>query len=188
MDRPTAGLVLAAGAGTRFGGPKGLARTPDGRPWVGLAVDALRGGGCGPVLVAVGAEADEVGALVLPGVQTVPVADWADGLAATVRAGLAAAAATDAGALLIVTVDTPDLPDAAVHRIRSLAAPDALAQAVYDGRPGHPVLVGRDHWGPLAADLEGDRGAGPYLRAHGAVGVECADLWSGADIDRRPHP
>lgn len=185
MDRSTAGLVLAAGAGTRFGGPKGLARTPEGRPWAALAVAALRAGGCHPVMVTVGAAGDEVAALLPADAVVVRVADWAEGLAASVRAGLAAAAHTDADALAVVTVDTPDLPAAAVARIRALAAPGALVQAEYGGRPGHPVLLGRDHWAPLAVELAGDRGAGPYLRAHGATRIACDDLWSGADVDHR---
>jgi CTP:molybdopterin cytidylyltransferase MocA len=181
----TAGLVLAAGAGTRFGGPKGLARDADGVPWVARAVRMLQDAGCAPVLVAVGAAADEVTALVPPGAQAVPVAAWTEGLSASVRAGLDSARASAAVALLIVPVDTPDMPDAAVRRVLSHTRSDALVQATYNGRPGHPVLVGRDHWAALTDDLTGDRGAGPFLRAHGGQRVECADLWSGEDIDVR---
>lgn len=181
----TAGLVLAAGAGTRFDGPKGLARSADGTPWVVAAVRLLQAAGCAPILVAVGASAAEVTALLPDEARPVPVPDWASGMSAAVRRGIAAASATPAQALLIVTVDTPDMPDAAALRIRARASASALVQADYDGRPGHPVLIGRDHWADLSGDLRGDRGAGPYLRAHGAERVDCGDLWSGADIDRR---
>ncbi|MFT4211715.1 MAG: nucleotidyltransferase family protein [Microbacterium sp.] len=184
-DHRTAGLVLAAGAGTRFGGPKGLARTADGEPWVERAVRMLTDAGCAPVLVTVGAAAAEVAAL-LPGAAiAVPVADWADGLSASVRAGLSAVWGMAADSALVVAVDTPDMPAAAARRILAQASSTALAQAVYDGRPGHPVLIGRTHGPALAAALSGDRGAGPYLRAHHAVRVECGDLWSGADVDSR---
>ncbi|MWC00434.1 nucleotidyltransferase family protein, partial [Agromyces sp. MMS17-SY077] len=64
----------------------------------------------------------------------------------------------------------------------------ALARATYRGLPGHPVLLGRDHWAPLAAALHGDRGAGPYLVAQGALAVECGDLATGADRDRPGGP
>jgi CTP:molybdopterin cytidylyltransferase MocA len=186
-----AGLVLAAGAGSRFGGPKGLARTADGEPWVARAVSALREGGCGDVLVAVGAAADEVAALVPPGVTVVRVDDWAEGMSASLRAGLLAGAATGADAVLVVTVDTPDLPASAVTRVRerggSRAVPPvaALVQATYDGRPGHPVLIGRDRIPAVVASLHGDRGARAFIRAHGGMEVDCGDLWSGADVDRR---
>jgi CTP:molybdopterin cytidylyltransferase MocA len=70
------GLVLAAGAGTRFGGPKALAREPDGTPWIALAVRMLRAAGCDPVLIALGASADEARPLVPAGAQVVIVPDW----------------------------------------------------------------------------------------------------------------
>lgn len=201
MDSPDpsiAALVLAAGAGTRFGGPKGLARTAAGQPWVDRAVRTLQAAGCGHVLVAVGASAPEVTALLPPGSRAVAVPDWSDGISASVRAGLAAATDTAARALVMVTVDIPDLPVSAVRRVVSVGRGHAggspglahgLAQAVYRGRPGHPVLLGRVHWEPIAASVSGDRGARPYLVAHGGVEVECGDLWSGEDVDtpaRRP--
>jgi CTP:molybdopterin cytidylyltransferase MocA len=67
------------------------------------------------------------------------------------------------------------------------AAPGAasLVRATYDGRPGHPVAIGRDHWELVAASVHGDSGANRYLSTQGAVAVECADLWDGADIDTR---
>ncbi|HBS76015.1 MAG TPA: hypothetical protein DEB55_16780, partial [Microbacterium sp.] len=80
---PIVGLVLAAGAGTRFGAPKGLARDAAGTPWLVRAVQALSRGGCDRVLVAVGARGDEVAGLVPAGAEVVHVADWAAGLSAT---------------------------------------------------------------------------------------------------------
>jgi CTP:molybdopterin cytidylyltransferase MocA len=167
--------VLAAGAGTRFGGPKGLARTTAGEPWVRRAVTMLAAAGCDDVLVAVGARGDDVAALVPPSARVVTVPRWADGLSATLLAGLDAVAAppdggTPVDALVVTPVDTPEAPPAAVVR-------------VLGGRPGHPVLLGRDHWDGVRATLTGDTGAGRYLAAHGALDVECGDLWSGDDID-----
>jgi len=184
-EPPVAGLVLAAGAGSRFGGPKGLARTAEGEPWVVRAVRMLRDGGCTEVAVAVGAAADDVAALVPAGATVVRVLDWETGLSASLRAGIEAIAAP--ARILIVTVDTPDLPAAAVARVREAAGgrDDALAQATYGGAPGHPVLLGPAHTAAVAASVAGDRGARPYLAAHGALEVECGDLWSGADVDHR---
>ena len=181
------GLVLAAGAGSRFGGPKVLAREADGTPWVELAVRMLRAAGCAPVLVALGAAADEARGLVPADADIVIVEDWSEGLSASLRAGLAAASVLSAEAVLITPVDTPGAtPDAAARVISRADEPlsAALARAVYAGRPGHPVLIGRDHWDVLAAALSGDGGAGAYLSQHGAVMVECGDLWSGEDVDR----
>ncbi|WP_150953731.1 NTP transferase domain-containing protein [Microbacterium testaceum] len=179
------GLVLAAGAGRRFGGPKALARTPAGTPWVALAARALREGGCHDVTVVLGAEADAAAVLVPAGVSIVRAADWASGVAASLRAGLAAVASGPALSVVVLPVDTPEVPPAAVARVVRRFGADALVQATYDGAPGHPVLLGRDHWGPLAAAIRGDIGARPYLIAQEAQLVECGDLWSGADRDER---
>jgi CTP:molybdopterin cytidylyltransferase MocA len=187
MDAPAlAGLVLAAGAGTRYGMPKALARDAAGVPWVVRAVTTLRAAGCGPVVVALGAAADEAEALVPPGALVERVPGWAEGLSTTLLGGLARLGDGDAEQALVVPVDVPDLPVAAAVRVARAGADardDALVQAVYAGVPGHPVLLGRAHWRELAAGLAGDRGARPYLRAHGALEVDCADLWSGADVD-----
>lgn len=180
------GIVLAAGAGTRFGGPKGLARDDRGRPWVERAVHTLRDAGCAPVIVVVGAEADAVAALVPTGAVVVHAPDWADGLSASVRAGLTAARATAAEAALLVPVDVPELPASACRRVMAGAGPHALRQARYADAPGHPVLVGCDHVPALTASLDGDRGAGAYLRENEAEAVDCADLWHGDDVDHRP--
>jgi CTP:molybdopterin cytidylyltransferase MocA len=140
------------------------------------------------VLVALGASADQASALVPGEAQVVVVDGWREGLSATLRAGLAAAAARSADAVLITPVDTPDAPtDAAVRVLERAGTPliRALARASYSGRPGHPVLIGSDHWDALREELSGDAGAGAYLSAHGALEVECADLWPGADVDRR---
>lgn len=178
-----AGIVLAAGAGTRAGGPKALRRDADGMPWLHRAVTALRGGGCDPVLVVLGADAERARALV-PAEARVVVADaWAEGLSASLRAGLAAAP-REVTVVVLTLVDLPRLPVAAVERL--LAAPlepATLRRATYDGRPGHPVVIGRDHWEAAAASADGDRGAGRYLRDHGAESVDLSGVWDGADDD-----
>ncbi|MBB2977166.1 CTP:molybdopterin cytidylyltransferase MocA [Microbacterium endophyticum] len=178
------GAVLAAGAGTRFGGPKALARSDDGVPWLVQVVAALTDGGCTKVGVTLGAERDAAGELVPPRAQVLEVPQWSSGLSASVRTALEAAEVAEAVAVIICTVDTPDLPAAAVARVVAGARESSLAQAVYDGRPGHPVLIGRDHFAAVQERLSGDTGAGHYLRAHDAHRVECGDLWSGLDIDR----
>lgn len=182
--------MLAAGAGSRFGGPKALAREPDQITWLSLAVRMLRDAGCEEVLVTLGAASEEAIALVPSGAQVVVVDRWADGLSASIRAGIAAASALPADAVLITPVDTPGAPAAAARRVceRAFAAASpsaALARAVYFGVPGHPVLIGRDHWAGLTEALTGDTGAAAYLARSGALNVDCADLWSGQDLDRR---
>lgn len=180
------GLILAAGGGLRFGAPKALARTGDGEPWLAHAARALADGGADPVIAVLGAAADSARALLPPGVRDVVADRWADGIAASLDAGLAALDDLPASAVVVTLVDLPELPAAAVRRMLE-AADDrrTLRQAVYGGRPGHPVVLGRDHWAPLRAALSGDHGARRYLAAHGVEEVECGDLWSGEDVDRR---
>ncbi|MFG6503542.1 NTP transferase domain-containing protein [Microbacterium sp. P05] len=181
------GIVLAAGAGTRFGGPKALARTAGGESWLTLAVEALTDGGCDEVVVVVGAGADAAAALVPSSARTVIAADWGAGMSRSLRAGLDAA--RGARAVVVVPVDTPELPASAVERVIAAAGiadlRSALVRARYDGRPGHPVLLGSVHWPALTAELVGDAGAGSFLDGRPVTDVECADLWSGRDLDRR---
>jgi CTP:molybdopterin cytidylyltransferase MocA len=143
------------------------------------------------VFAVVGARGPEVAAL-LPAsssAQVVVAEEWANGMAESLRAGLAAAVASDCTACLILLVDMPDLPEAVLQRVFERGvnggeiSADTLRQAVYQGRPGHPVLVGRSHWAALVRDLSGDRGARAYLAAHGVEEVECSDLYDGHDID-----
>ncbi|MBO3103447.1 nucleotidyltransferase family protein [Cellulomonas fengjieae] len=178
------GLVLAAGAGTRHGGPKALVST-----WLADAVDLLLDGGCAHVVVVLGAAADEARPLVPDDERvTAVVADrWADGLGESLRTGLARATGD---AVVVTLVDLPGTPVTVVERLTSAWDRQTLRQAVYGGRPGHPVLIGADHWTPLADALTADRGARDYLVAHGVVEVECADLHDGLDEDvsRTPGP
>lgn len=177
MPVMTLGVVLAAGAGSRYGSPKALAEN-----WLQRAVSALAAGGVGEVLVALGAADVPVPRPATP----LWVPDWADGLSATVAAAIhAAQSKPGVEAVLLHTVDTPDVGPAVIERVlRSNAA--GLTRAVYRGRPGHPVVVGRAHWHALLDELSGDVGAGPFLEAHpDLVRVECSDLASGVDIDAR---
>ncbi|MFC5012776.1 nucleotidyltransferase family protein [Nocardioides plantarum] len=186
----TAGVLLAAGGGSRMGTPKALVRDPDGTSWLLRSIDVLREAGCDHLLVVLGAAADEARALLpdpLPDDLRVVVADdWATGMAASLSTGLSALQHDDGEVALITLVDLPDVGADVARRVLAVAAgPDSLARATYDGRPGHPVLMGREHWFPAAATVEGDAGAKDYLREHGCVGVECGDLASGRDVDSR---
>lgn len=173
------GIVLAAGAGSRAGGPKALMRLPDERSWIAVACGTLLDGGCTRVLVVLGAMARLARPLVPADdrVAIVEAPDWEHGMSASLRAGLAGASGD---AALITLVDLPDLPTAVVER---LLATGGLAQAVYGGRPGHPVLMPAGDWAGAAATLHGDRGAREYVVAHGVTEVECGDLWHGHDRD-----
>jgi CTP:molybdopterin cytidylyltransferase MocA len=190
----TLGVLLAAGAGRRMGGPKALLRDGSGVPFVDRAVGRLLDGGCDGVTVVLGAAADEVRALLdeagwsQDDAVTVVVADaWAEGMGASLRAGLTAVAAApvQVTAALVSLVDLPDVGDDVVRRVLgSGAGEDVLARASYAGVAGHPVLLGRGHWAGVAAVASGDRGARDYLRGRDVRLVECGDLATGRDVDR----
>jgi molybdenum cofactor cytidylyltransferase len=171
-----AGLVLAAGEGRRFGGPKQLALV-DGRPLVEHAVEAVTAV-LDRVVVVLGARAEEVrrGAD-LHGSEVVVCPDWAEGMGASVRCGLAAL--TGAERVLVAVADQPGLTPAAV---RAVLATGGSARAVYDGRPGHPVVLGPDLLA-RAGELRGDTGFRDLLS--GVPAVECGHLGDWWDIDTR---
>lgn len=170
-----AGVVLAAGAGTRFGMPKVLAGQGE---WLANAVGALAGGGCGDVVVVLGAA---VVAVPAPA-RAVVAENWSDGMSASLRAGLAAVAG--APVVVLTLVDTPDVGADVIARVLAAAGPTGLARAVYDGRPGHPVVIAARFWPQLSATLSGDQGARRFLAGRAdVVTVECGDLATGADID-----
>ncbi|MBU8818097.1 nucleotidyltransferase family protein [Mycolicibacterium goodii] len=175
-----AGVVLAAGAGTRFGMPKVLAAEGE---WLKAAVQALVGGGCAHVIVVLGAAVVDVP----EPARAVVATDWSDGLSASLRTGIEAAAQTGADLVALHLVDTPDIGGDVVARVVAAAAETGLARAVYDGRPGHPVAIARRHWPELLRVVHGDEGAKLFLRGRtDVVAVECADLATGHDIDVNP--
>jgi molybdenum cofactor cytidylyltransferase len=173
-----AGLVLAAGGGSRFNGngSKLLAEL-DGRPLLEHAVRAQTAvAALERVVVVLGAWAAEVRAAVAFGrAEPVVCAGWADGQAASLRCGVAALG--DAERVLVTLGDEPGVTPAVIERL--LGAPPA-SRATYRGRPGHPVVLGPAQLAAVAA-LDGDTGARALLR--GGREVECADLADGRDVD-----
>ncbi|GIG40481.1 nucleotidyltransferase family protein [Cellulomonas phragmiteti] len=185
MPEDLLGVVLAAGAGTRMGRPKALCATPAGAPWLRLAHDALAGGGCTRVRVVLGAGAGAARPLVPAGAEVVVATRWQRGLGASLAAGLDGLGPGSPTVAVVVTlVDLPDLDARAVARVTAGAVrPGDLRRATFATGPGHPVLIGRDHWAPLRSHLDGDAGARAYLRSHPPVDVDCTDLPGGLDRD-----
>ncbi|MDN5894983.1 MAG: nucleotidyltransferase family protein [Nocardioides sp.] len=175
------GLLLAAGAGRRMGTPKALVDD-----WLERSVETLHDGGCVEVTVVLGAAVDEaVERLEGLAVATVVAEDWADGMGASLRAGLASTDA-DHSAVLVTLVDLPDVGADVVRRVLADSVTAASrSRATYDGEPGHPVLIGRDHWAGVIETATGDKGARAYLAGRPVDLVECGDLATGRDVDSR---
>jgi molybdenum cofactor cytidylyltransferase len=175
-------VVLAAGAGRRFGGRKQLAGLR-GRPLLEHALAAAAAGPGETTVLVLGADADEVErGIELGGAAVVRCPDWERGQGASLRAGLAALG-PEVAAALVTLGDEPFVAPAASRRLVAARRSGLAAlRATYGDRPGHPVLIER----PLFETL---RAAAPevnpaaLLREAGVEAVECGDLGDPADVD-----
>jgi molybdenum cofactor cytidylyltransferase len=179
----SAGLILAAGAGTRFGGTKQLAQLR-GRPLLEYAVETMLAvPALDPVIVVLGHAADEILRSVELGEADVVIArDWADGQSASLRRGLAAAGHADA---VVVTLgDQPFItPQVIAGALDHLEGYDAV-RCTYGGVPGHPVVLGRPVL-DAAGELAGDQGARELLSSFRVKQWEAGHLCSAVDVDTR---
>ena len=159
-----AAVVLAAGAGTRFGGAKQALLLP-------RVLARLREARVDDVVVVLGAHEVEA-----ENVRIVRCEEWVRGPGASLRCGLEALA-PDVEAAVVCLADGPNLSPAAVERVVGTwrhAETDVVA-ASYEGVRGHPVVLGRSAW-----SLVPDEGARPLA----AELVSCDDLGPPGDVDR----
>jgi CTP:molybdopterin cytidylyltransferase MocA len=177
-----AGLILAAGAGTRFGEQTKQLAKLRGRPLLSYAVESMLA--VPPlerVVVVLGHDAEAIRAGVDFGdAETILCEDWARGQGFSLRAGVAALDGADA--VLITLGDQPFItPQVIAGALDHLEDHDAV-RAVYGGRPGHPVVLGRS---VLAAvpELEGDAGARELLARFRVRRWEAGHLASATDVD-----
>jgi CTP:molybdopterin cytidylyltransferase MocA len=163
-----AAVVLAAGAATRYGGPKQRELLP-------AVLTALSEAAVSQVVVVEGAWSLERGANEVHEVTLVHCAEWADGPGASLRCGLAALG-DDVTHALVVLADGPELDPRAVARVVDAAGETPVLAAAYDGSRSHPVLLARSAW--QTVPLEGGRALEPVL-------VDCSDLRPPGDVDYR---
>jgi CTP:molybdopterin cytidylyltransferase MocA len=185
-DAVVAGVVLAAGAGRRLGGPKALVRL-GGELLVERAVRLASDGGCRPIIVVLGSHADEVIEQAdLGDARPVVAADWAAGMGSSLAAGVDAAEALGCQAVAIILVDQPRVGPAALQRLTAAWAQGAVAAvATYDRQPRNPVVLDRSVWAEVRDAVRGDNGARDWLRANPdrVVDVACDGTGDPVDID-----
>jgi CTP:molybdopterin cytidylyltransferase MocA len=201
-----AGVLLAAGEGSRFGQPKALVEL-NGQTLAERGANVLRAGGARPILVVTGAVPIE-----LDGTHIVYNPEWRTGMGSSLRAALRALTGTgtgistgtgagastgtgvadgadlgcDIGAVVVALADQPLVGAEAVARLIAAYRDGAsVAVAAYGGRPRNPVLLAREHWAEVVAMATGDQGARAFLRARPDLVtlVECGDTGRPDDID-----
>jgi molybdenum cofactor cytidylyltransferase len=172
-----AAVVLAAGQSSRMAPRhKLLVQDATGRAMVARVVDGVLASRARPVLVVTGHRADEVkAALAGRPVTFVTAPDYAEGLSASLRAGLAAVPASTAAALVVLG-DMPLVTAATIDRLIDSYDPDegrTIVAPSHNGELGNPVLWDRRHF-PAMMALTGDRGARALLRQHAEAVAEIA--------------
>jgi CTP:molybdopterin cytidylyltransferase MocA len=182
-----AGVLLAAGQGSRFGRPKALVEL-GGQTLAERGVTLLRAGGTDPVLIVTGAA--EVELRPEHQARTVYNGEWRTGMGSSLRAALRALTELEAGpeigAVVVALADQPLVGAEAVGRlIAAYRAGADVAVAAYGGKPRNPVLLAREHWPEVIATATGDQGARAFPRARPELVtlVECGDTGRPDDID-----
>ncbi len=156
MATRAAGVILAGGAGTRFGGPKAFARLPDGRTFLAACADALVAGGAAPVVATLppGAETPAP-----DGVIAVPLPDAGLPMFESLACGLARLLPDSSWERVVVLpVDHPLVRPATVRAL-AVAVGEAAIPA-YRGKHGHPVALAR----AVAERVASGELGGPTLR------------------------
>jgi molybdenum cofactor cytidylyltransferase len=189
--RRIACIVLAAGGSRRLGFPKQLVRRRA-RSLLAHAVVAARGAlPLSPLIVVLGAQVLRLRLVVRRAAPKVVVAynaRWADGLASSLNAGLAAVP-SGVSSILVTLVDQPSVDERALVRLLNAwrRRPGVAAAAAYSGRSGVPAVLPRRYWRAIRA-LRGDAGARALLRGGEITAVEMPeaelDIDTPADVGR----
>ncbi|MEZ5853770.1 MAG: molybdopterin-binding/glycosyltransferase family 2 protein [Hyphomicrobiaceae bacterium] len=174
-----AALVLAAGRSTRFGPSNKLLADLDGAPVVSHSVKAVLASRARPVLVVTGHMADQVRATLTDlDITFVESPDYRDGIAASLKAGLAALPKGIDG-VLVALGDMPGITGDDIDRLIAGFAPKegrSIVVPVHGGKRGNPVLFAA-HLIPEMAEVAGDMGAKQVI-GHHAEEVAEVDLGS----------
>ena len=179
-------VLLAAGAGSRFGGGKLLAPY-GGRPLIEATLLGLREAPVDEIIAVVGKDAERLRGVCSPyGIRIVENPNWTEGISSSVRAGLLACG-PKARAAVVALADQPLVGSEAVGRlVKAFERGAEVAVATYDGRRRNPVLFARGVWPLLMRELSGDEGARAVLARHPeltTMEVPSDDVADPTDVD-----
>jgi nicotine blue oxidoreductase len=171
------GIILAAGSGSRMGGPKATIEIA-GQRLVDRAVSVFHDGGIKDVYVVLGAWQGEV-----PDAQVLINPDWQTGMGSSLQVGLEAILKNpEYSAVIISLVDLPGMTAAAIAEVAD--ASHEIVIGTFDGKPGHPVKFARKYWREIMESATGDFGARNFLKERDDVFYISLDqLATGKDID-----
>ena len=178
-------IVLAAGAGSRFGGGKLLAPL-GGRTLIEATLNGLREAPVDETIIVVGSEGERLRSVSTAyGARVVENPCWAEGMSTSVRAGLAACS-PGSRAAVVALADQPLVGSEAVERlVEAFEGGARVAVATYGGKQRNPALFAREVWPLLEREMSGDRGARAVLTRHPDLVTEvaCDDVADPADVD-----
>ncbi len=184
-NRNVAAVILAAGRSTRMGGPNKLLAELGGKPLVRIVTEQALESKASNVIVVTGHQAEEVQkALQGLRVKFVHNPDFAEGLASSVKTGIAAVPENADGAVICLG-DMPLISAHLIDRLIEAFAPDRgnlIAVPVSDGRRGNPVLWSRRFFNELMT-LDGDIGARHLIAKHSEAVAEVPVEGHGAFLD-----
>lgn len=186
MRSGVSAVVLAAGAGSRFGGGKLLAWFR-GRPLIEATLLGLRGAPVDEIIVVAGRDRGELRRVceAYEPVRLVENLEWAAGMSTSVKRGLAACLPGSRAAVVLLA-DQPLVGAQAVERLVLAFEEGAdVAVATYGGRRRNPALFAREVWPMLEVELSGDEGARGFLGRYPELVTEvpCDDVADPTDVD-----
>lgn len=173
IDRETPkvfGLVLAAGRSRRFGVDKRRALLPCGRSLLQASFDNAKAV-FSDIWVVLRTDDDPAALRVPDSVQVIRSPDADFGMGHSLAAGIEALQFTGAGAVAVLLADMPWISQDVLTGLARMADPERIALPCYQGRRGHPVIIGRRFW-PELVRLTGDQGARAVIAEH----AECVDV------------
>lgn len=178
-------ILLAAGAGTRFGGGKLLASF-EGRPLIEATLSGLHQAPVDEIIVVVGREGERLRSMCTShGARVVVNPNWAEGMSTSVRVGIQACG-PEARAAVVLLADQPLVGAEAVERlVRAFEGGAEVAVATYGSEWRNPALFVKEIWPLLLSELTGDKGARMILKLHPELVTEvpCDDVADPADVD-----